>query len=101
MIKNSEPLSIAEVLEYIKKDEENETEIAGFLKKFNKIRAKDAKELRKEIESLGIIKIRAEHIVKITDIMPETAEELNKIFIDASLDEDETKKILDAIKKVR
>jgi DNA-directed RNA polymerase subunit F len=100
MIKNSEPLSMAESLEYIKKDD-NETEIVGFIKKFNKLKAKEAKELRQEIEALGMIKIKTEGIVKIIDLLPETAEELNKIFIDVSLDEDETKKILDAIKKYK
>lgn len=100
MIKNSEPLSMAEAIEYIKKDE-NETEIVGFIKKFSKLNAKEAKELRQEIESLGMIKVKTDGIVKIIDLLPETSEELNKIFIDVSLDEDETKKILDTIKKYK
>jgi len=101
MIKNSEPLSMAEVIEYIKKGEESETEIVGFIKKFNKLKAKEAKELKHEIENLGIIKMNPEYIVKIIDLLPETTEELNKIFIDVSLDEDETKKILETIKKFK
>jgi len=101
MIKNSEPLSMAEVFEYIKKGEETETEVVGFIKKFNKLKAKEAKELRQEIESLDIIKIRPEYSVKIVDLLPESSEELNKIFVDVSLDEDETKKILDTIKKFK
>ncbi|OGJ13366.1 hypothetical protein A3K82_00550 [Candidatus Pacearchaeota archaeon RBG_19FT_COMBO_34_9] len=101
MIKNNEPLSMAEINEYVKKDEESETEIIGFIKKFNKLKAKEAKELRNEIENLNIIKIKQENTVKIIDILPETSEELNKIFIDVSLDEDETKKILEAIKKFK
>lgn len=100
MIKNSEPLSMAESFEYIKKDE-NEAEIVGFIKKFNKLKAKEAGELKQEIESLGMIKIKPEGTVKIIDLLPETVEELNKIFIDISLDEDETKKILDTIKKYK
>ncbi len=100
MIKNSEPLSMAEVIGYTTKDE-NESEIIGFIKKFNKLKTKDAKELRQEIEGFGMMKIRPEFIVKIIDMLPETAEELNKIFIDVSLDEDETKKILDTIKKYK
>ena len=92
---------MAEINEYVKKDEESETEIIGFIKKFNKLKAKEAKELRNEIENLNIIKIKQENTVKIIDILPETSEELNKIFIDVSLDEDETKKILEAIKKFK
>lgn len=101
MIKNSESLSMAEVLEYIKKDGENETEVIGFIKKFNKLKAKDARELKKDVESLDSIKIKPDYVVKIIDILPETAEGLNKIFADVSLDEDETKKILDTIKKYK
>jgi DNA-directed RNA polymerase subunit F len=100
MIKNSEPLSMAEVLEYAKKGE-SETEIVGFIKKFNKLKTKEAGELKKEIESLNIMKIRPEYLVKIMDLLPETSEELNKIFTDVNLDEDETKKILDTIKKFK
>jgi DNA-directed RNA polymerase subunit F len=101
MIKNSEPLSMAEVIEYIKKYKESETELVKFIKKFNKLKAKEAEELKQEIKSLDIIKIKPEYIVKIIDILPETTEELNKIFVDVSLDEDEAKKILDTIKKYK
>ena len=101
MIINSEPLSMAEVNEYVKKNEENKTEIIGFLKKFNSLKVKDAKDLKREIESLDIIKIKPEFTVKIIDILPETAEELNKIFVEVSLDDDEAKKILETIKKFK
>jgi DNA-directed RNA polymerase subunit F len=101
MIKNSEPLSMTEVIEYLKKSEESETEIIGFIKKFNKLKPKEARELKKEIEELGIIKMKQEYAIKIIDILPETAEELNKIFVDVSLEEDETKKILETIKKFK
>jgi len=101
MIKNSEVLSMAEAIEYIKKDEEKETDIVGFIKKFNKLKAKDAKELKQEIERMNIIKIKPEYVVKIIDVLPDSPEELNKIFVDVSLDEDETRKVLDAIKKFK
>ena len=92
---------MAEALEYIKKDDEKETDIVGFIKKFNKTKAKDAKEMKQDIERLGIIKIRPEHAVKIVDVLPESAEELNKIFADVSLDDDETRKVLDTIKRYK
>ena len=100
MIRNNSPLPMAEVLDYVSKGD-NETEIVGFIKKFNKLSSKDAKELKTEIENLNILKIRPENIVKIIDFLPENSEELNKIFVDISLDEDETKKVLDAIKKFK
>ena len=101
MIKNSEPLSIAEALEYIKKDESGETEIIGFAKKFVKLNVKEAKELRNKLNSLDLIKMKAEQISKIIDLLPENTEELNKIFIDVGLDEDETKKILETVKEFK
>lgn len=101
MIKNSEPLSMIEVLEYLKKDKESEKEVIGFIKKFVKLKTNEAKKLKEEIEALNLIKMKSEHLVKIMDLLPENPEELNKIFVDVSLDEDETKKILDTIKKFK
>ena len=101
MIKNSESLSMAEAIELAKNDGENESEIIGFIKKFNKLKAKEAVELKQELMGLGNIKIKSDYAVKIIDLLPETSEELNKIFVDVSLDEDETKKILDTIKKYK
>jgi DNA-directed RNA polymerase subunit F len=99
MIKSNEPLSMVEAAEYIKK--ENEPEIIGFIKKFSKLKAKEARELKQEMENLGIIKIKPEYIVKIIELLPESTEEVNKIFADVNLDEDETRKILETIKKYK
>jgi len=101
MIKNSEPVSMSEALEFIKEGGEKDLEIIGFIKKFNKLTIKDAKALKQELEILANIKMKTEYIIKIIDTLPETPEELNKIFIDVSLDEDETRKILDSIKKFK
>jgi len=101
MIKNNEALSMAESVEYIKKTEDSEANIKGFIKKFVKISQKEAKELKKKIKDLNLIKIKTEHIVKIIDLMPENKEDLNKIFVGVSLDEDETKKILDTVKEFK
>jgi len=100
MIENNEPLSIAEASEYIKGKENEEDKIRNFIKKFAKINVKKAKELRANLEQMEMMKIKPEHIVKIIDILPENVEELNKIFSGISLDEDETKKILEAVKSL-
>ncbi len=99
MINNTEPLSMVEVQAYIKKSEDSEADIMEFIKKFVKLNLKDAKKLMNKIEELDLIKIKKEHIVKIIDLMPKTQEDLNKIFVDVSLNEDETNKILDTIKE--
>jgi DNA-directed RNA polymerase subunit F len=101
MIRKSEPLSMPEVLEYLDKKEEKEAELIGFVKKFTKLNAKEAKEMKKKIEDLDLIQIKDEHLVKIIDVMPENLEDLNKILSGISLDEDETKKILEIVKEFR
>jgi len=101
MIKNTIPLSMAESLEYIEKDKKSENSARDFIKKFVKISPKEAKELRKKLEGLNIIKLNDINISKVIDILPEKAEEINKIFIDIGLDENETKKILDTIKEFK
>jgi|TARA_B100001971_G_scaffold194846_1_gene201217 DNA-directed RNA polymerase subunit F len=100
MIKNNQLLSIAEISEYVKKDKDNE-EFFRFMKNFVKLNPKQAKELRKKIEELKLMKVRSEHLIKIIDLMPEDEEDLNKIFIDVSLDKDETKKVLDTVKEFK
>jgi len=95
MITENKPLSMAESLEYAK----DNAEAVEFIKKFTKLNAKEAKEMRNEIEALNLMKIKSEHISKIIDLLPEDKEDLNKIFTDISLDDDETNKILDIVKK--
>lgn len=101
MIRKTTPLSMAESLEYIEKEKKAEKPVADFIKKFVKITPKEAKELRKKLDDLKIIKLNDVNISKIIDILPEKAEEINKIFVDISLDENETKRILDTIKEFK
>ena len=98
MIKNTELLSMAEAIEYVNK--EDSIDIKGFIKKFTKLKPKEAKELKKKLEGLDMMKLRAEQIIKIIDLLPENQEDLNKI-VDISLDENETKKIIDIVKKFK
>lgn len=101
MIDKIEPLSMAEVLEYLKKDKASDKEIAGFIKKFSKIKPEEAKQLKEKIRRLGLMKVKEEYIAKIIDLLPENAEELNKIFSDVGLNEDESNRILETIKEFK
>ena len=92
---------MAEITEYSKGDKDSEVEVKGFIKKFVKSKPEEAKEMRKKIEALDLLKLKPDHISKIIDLMPENDESLNKVFTDVSLDEDETKKILDIIKEYK
>ena len=98
MIKNQKPLSMVKVLKYVKKDKELGGELAGFIKKFTKIDAKKAQELKENLFGLDLINMKEDHIINIIDVMPENPEYLNKIFVGISLDEDEKGKILETIK---
>ena len=97
MIKNNEPLSMAESLEYIEKD----SEVSKFVKKFTKLSLKESKEFKRKLLNLGLRKLKLDHIIKIIDLMPGDKGDLNKIFISMSLDEDETKKILDIVEEFK
>lgn len=99
MIKKTEILSLPEVAEYLAEEKEKNAELIAFTKKFNQLKPKEAKELKKKLNGLGIIKMREEQVSKVIDVFPEDAEDFNKIFTDMSLNEDEKKKILDTIKE--
>ena len=99
MIISKEPLSMAEATKYLEGEDEGIVETKKFIKKFVKTDAKKAEDMRKALEGLEMIKMRSEHIVKIIDLLPSERESLNKIFNETSLDEDETNKILETIKK--
>ena len=100
MINNYESLSIPELLEYIKKSEGNE-KLTKFIKDFKKLTLKEAQTLRKKIQNLELMKLKSEQITKIIELMPENQEDLNKIFVDVKLDEDESKKVLETVKEFR
>ena len=69
-----------------------------FLKKFLKTKPEQAKKLKEGLEKLDLLKMKREHLVKIIDLLPTDATDLNKIFVDVSLTEDEINKILEVVK---
>lgn len=100
MIKESRPISMAEVVNMVG-DGERDEEIKKFISNFDILNYEKAKELREELSALDLIKLKEESIVKIVDFVPTTAVELNKIIIEVSLDADEVNKILEVTKKYR
>jgi DNA-directed RNA polymerase subunit F len=98
MITERQSLSMAEAGEFIK-ESESAAELKKFMKKFIKLNAKKAKELREKLDALDLMKIKSENISKIIDLLPDNADDLNKIFVDVSLDENEIQRILDTIKE--
>ena len=101
MIKNTEPLAMAEVLGYLSKDDENLSELRAFIKKFIKITPKQALEMKKKLQDLNLIKLNEQDIIKLIDFMPEDVEELNKVIQNNNLDENERAKIFEIIKEFK
>ena len=94
MIEHKDPLSMPESSEYMKSKE-----LTGFVKGFVKMKSDKAKELRKKIEDLDLIKLNPRNISKLIDFLPEDKEDLNKVLTDVSLDENETNTVLQTIKE--
>jgi DNA-directed RNA polymerase subunit F len=99
MIKKTEILSLPEVAEYLAEDKEKNAEMIAFIKKFSSFKLKEAKELKKKLNALGIMKMKEEEVSKIIDLSPDCQEDLSKIFTDMGLNEDEKKKVLETIKE--
>jgi|TARA_Y100000310_G_scaffold174669_2_gene174753 DNA-directed RNA polymerase subunit F len=100
MINEKHSISMDEAREYLV-DDERDKETKAFTKKFVGLDVKKSKELRKKLEELDLMKVKESDISKVIEILPENSEELNKIFNDVGLDEDETKKILDTVKEFK
>ena len=94
------PINMNEVNEIVNEIEDSprKEEIELYLKKFMKTKPNQAKKIKEEIEALDSIKIKRDHIVKIVDLLPADSSDLNKIFTDVSLNEEEINKILEIIK---
>ena len=103
IISSSKPLSLAEVQEYIKPNDEREhmKAVEGYIKEFRKLSAEKAQELTGELHKLNNVKIREDYIIKIIDFLPRDSEAVHKIFHDVSLDENETNAILEVVKNYK
>ena len=100
MILDRQPLDLNEVEKMLENisDSDKKEEMKIYLKKFLKTKPGQAKQIKEDLEKLDLLKMKNEHLVKIIDLLPENASEINKIFADVSLTEDETNKILEIVK---
>ena len=100
MILDRTPINMNEVQEIIADidDSPKKEEMELYLKKFMKAKPAQAKKIKEEMEALDSIKVKRDHIVKIVDLLPADASDLNKIFTDVSLNEEEINKILEIVK---
>ena len=101
MINKIEPISAPESLGYLEKKDEKDAKVIAFIKKFTELDGKDGKKMREKLKDLNNIKIDEAGASKIIEILPEKPEEVNKIFTEVSLTEDETNKIIEAVKEFK
>jgi DNA-directed RNA polymerase subunit F len=98
MLTNRKPLTLAATKSYITSLEERPV-LHDYFKKFSKLSKDKADKLYSEVETLNNPKLKTEHMVKIVDLLPEDAEDLNKICSDVSLSEEEINAILKIVKQ--
>ena len=108
MIQNKTAVSLTEVKEILSEypqheDNKKAEAVLKYIKKFVKIKPEKVKAMLKALEELDLIKLKKEHLAKITEVLPEDAEDLRKIFVgsDISLDQDEINSILERVKQHR
>ena len=103
MIYDRTPLNLDEIQKMLENipDSDRKEEVKIYLKKFLKAKAGQAEKIKQGLEEMDLLKLKREHIVKISDLLPEDASDLNKIFTDVSLNEEETNKILELVKSAK
>jgi DNA-directed RNA polymerase subunit F len=103
MIYDRTPLNLNEVQEKLENipDSDRKEEVKIYLKKFLKAKSEQSEKIKQGLEEMDLLKLKREHIVKISDLLPEDASDLNKIFVDVSLNEEETNKILELVKSAK
>ena len=100
------PITLAELKEEVEKIKQRDkepsiriTRVEDYLNAFVEITPKQGKELRIAISKLEINRLKEEHISKIVDLLPRTANELKLIMQGSvvSLTNDAVNKIVEAI----
>ena len=103
---SQEPITLAELKEEVGKIKQRDkepsiriTRMEDYLNAFVEITPEQGKELRAAISKLAINRLKDEHICKIVDLLPKTANELKLIMLGSvvSLTNDAVNKIVEAI----
>ena len=93
-------LSVGKMVRRIKEMKlEEKQELQAYLKKFSKLKKDKALALKKDVSALDNPKIKEENIIKVVDFLPKDAEDVNKIFTEVSLNEEEINELLNITEK--
>ncbi|MBU2560742.1 MAG: hypothetical protein KKD17_00440 [Nanoarchaeota archaeon] len=102
------PVSMAELKEELKRIKKRDTSLnfraektEEYLDQFVTMKDKEAKELFKKIEGLEVPRMKPEHMVKLIDIMPTSADEVRIILqgYTITVTKENLKRISDAIQE--
>jgi DNA-directed RNA polymerase subunit F len=100
------PITMAELKDELEKIKKRDSALnfraektQEYLDQFVTLKSKDAKELFKKIEDLNIPRLKPEHIVKLIDIMPATADEVKVVLqgYTITVTKENLKRVADAI----
>lgn len=98
MIISKKPLTLAEVDSLVPKGEEKKP-IHTYLKKFCSLSKEDSLKLIEDLKGLNNPKLKEENYIKLADFLPKDAEDVNKILLEANLNEAEANAIIEKVKK--
>ncbi len=102
------PATMAELKEDLAKIKSRDKELSfrsnktdEYLNQFVLLSAKEAKELKEKLEKLEIPRVKPEHIVKMVDLLPVSAEEVKTVLsgYTITISNDNCKKIADLVKE--
>ena len=94
---NRRPVTMGEVALNLKNVDENKP-IHNYIKKFKSLDKQKSDKLVESVRALNNPKIKEEDIVKVADFLPRDSEDVNKIFTEVSLNEEEINSILQIVK---
>ena len=105
---NEKPISMAEIKDELEKAQKKKEKLnfraertIEYINQFTELSLKKSQELKEKIEKLKIPRLKDEHIIKIIDLMPETAEEIKSILsgYTVTVTNENMKKIAEIIKE--
>ncbi|MFO8016325.1 MAG: hypothetical protein R6U32_04420 [Candidatus Woesearchaeota archaeon] len=104
------PITMAELKEDLSKIKERDGEVNfranktdEYINMFSTLDMKKAEELKSKIQALEVPRLKDEHILKIVDILPGSADEVKSVLqgFTITINQDNLKKIADAVSEYK
>lgn len=100
------PVTFAELKDNLKKIETRDTTLSfrgtktkDYLSLATELKAKDAKDIKKKIEELNVMRLKEKQIIKIINVLPKDTDSLKVVLgSDSTASKEDLKKILDILK---